>query len=190
MTEPKIEFKKVKTFQGMEGEGLNADIYINGVKCLFMRDSGDGGEVDFDIIVSKDNAVLYHRVTGLIKLVDAWIATIPDVVHPLTNDTFGRKELRIKADYESYFDDKYNEFMKAKGTAKFEKQKHLLFKTAIVFGNPATPEKFQFLNFKKPLNELPLAKLQNEVNKAKLAYCKKGVDFLNKNHLTSLGIIL
>ena len=32
MTEPKVEFKNIKTFLGMEGMGgVNAKVYINGI---------------------------------------------------------------------------------------------------------------------------------------------------------------
>jgi hypothetical protein len=187
MLEPLIEFKKVKTFTGMEGQGLNADIYINGVKCFFMRDAGDGGQTDFDKLSYRDKPNV--AVESNVQLVDAWIKTIPDTVYPLTvPHPDGRTELRIVADYESYFNQKYEDFMKAKDTLKFEKKKMEMYKTAIVLGNPATPDKYSFLNMKKPLNEFPKAWLQQAVNNAKAQYCKAGVEILNKNHISSLGI--
>ena len=33
MDKPNVQLKKVKTFIGMDGYGLNADVYINGVHC-------------------------------------------------------------------------------------------------------------------------------------------------------------
>lgn len=186
MLEPLIEFKKVKTFQGMEGEGMNADIYINGVKCFFMRDAGDGGMIDFDKYSYRDKPNV--AVESNVQLVDQWIAIIPDDVTPLINDPYGRKELRIKMDYELYFSEKYNQFMKAKDTLKFEKKKMELYKTCVVFGDPDKPQQYSFLNMKKPLNQFPLAWLQLQVDNAKAKYIKGNVQFLNKNHLESIGI--
>jgi hypothetical protein len=187
MKEPKIEFKKVKTFIGMEGEGMNADVYINGVKCFFMRDGGDGGMIDFDKYSYRDKP--NAEVEANVQLVDAWIAQIPDEIYPLTHPTpDGRMQLVIKADYELYFAEKYNEFLKAKDALKFEKKKMAMYKTAIVLGDPATPDKYSFLNLKKELNQFPKAWLQQAVDNAKAKYCKGNVQILNKNHISSLGI--
>jgi hypothetical protein len=189
MLEPLIEFKKVKTFQGMEGEGLNADIYINGVKCFFMRDAGNGGMIDFDKYSYRDKPNV--AVESNVQLVDAWIAQIPDVHYPLNRKPTvedPRTELVIKADYETYFNQKYEDFMKAKDTLKFEKKKMELYKTCVVFGDPDKPQQYSFLNMKKPLNQFPLAWLQLQVDNAKAKYIKGNVQFLNKNHLESIGI--
>ena len=39
-----VTLKKVKTFDGREGIGLNADVYVNGVKCFAYIDDASGGE--------------------------------------------------------------------------------------------------------------------------------------------------
>lgn len=188
MNEPKIEFKKVKTFQGMEGFGMNADIYINDVKCFFMRDAGDGGMVDFNRYDTRIN--INPDIESNVQLVNAWIATLPDIVTPLkTPHPDGRTELRLKMDYELYFGGKFSEFINGKEQAKFEKKKQILFKTAIVFGNPETPEKYSFLDFKKPLSSFPKTRLQQAVLSAKIKYCKGNVQILNKTELAEIGII-
>jgi hypothetical protein len=191
MLEPHIEFKKIKTFRGMEGEGMNADIYINGVKCFFMRDDGNGGMTDFDRYDNRMQPSI--AIESNVQLVDAWIKTIPDTIIPLKRKPTiedPRTELVIKADYESYFNQKYEDFIKAKDRAKFEKKKMAMYKTAIVFGDPATPENYSFLNMGKPLNQLPKAWLQQAVNNAKAHYINGNVQFLNKNHLEFIGIKL
>jgi len=191
MLEPLIEFKRIKTFQGMEGEGLNADIYINGVKCFFMCDAGDGGMIDFDKLSYRDKPNV--AVESNVQLVDAWIKTIPNTIIPLQRKPTiedPRTELVIEADYETYFNQKYEEYMRAKDTAKFEKKKMAMYQTCIVLGNPATPEQYSFLNYKRKLNEFPKVWLQQEVNKAKAKYCTGNVQILNKNHIASLGITI
>lgn len=40
-----LELKGVKTFMGMEGYGLNANLYLNGKKVAFVLDEGNGGEL-------------------------------------------------------------------------------------------------------------------------------------------------
>lgn len=39
-----VTLKKVKTFTGREGIGLNADVCVNGVKCFAYIDDASGGE--------------------------------------------------------------------------------------------------------------------------------------------------
>jgi hypothetical protein len=39
-----VTLKKVKTFDGREGIGLNADVYVNGEKCFYFLDDASGGE--------------------------------------------------------------------------------------------------------------------------------------------------
>lgn len=38
-----VTLKKVKTFDGREGIGLNAEVYVNGEKCFYYIDQADGG---------------------------------------------------------------------------------------------------------------------------------------------------
>ena len=45
MKEPKVTLKKIKTFLGIEGYGVNADVYITGKIACTEIDSGDGGEM-------------------------------------------------------------------------------------------------------------------------------------------------
>jgi len=185
MLEPLIEFKKVKTFQGMEGEGLNADIYINGVKCFFMRDDGNGGMVDFDRYDNRKNPSI--AIETNVQLVDAFIATIPDTVYPLSvPHADGRTELRIKADYESYFNQKYEDFINAKNLAKFNKGMTKKMETCIVLGIP-NGNGYSSYNFEKPLSQFSKTFLQTQVNIIKMRNCKEGVQILNTN-LEELGI--
>lgn len=49
----KIELKNVKTFRGMEGYGLNATVYVNGIKCCFVIDEGNGGCFRYEVFDKK-----------------------------------------------------------------------------------------------------------------------------------------
>ncbi len=42
-----LELKNIKTFQGMEGSGYNATLYLNGKRVAFVIDEGCGGSPHF-----------------------------------------------------------------------------------------------------------------------------------------------
>ena len=44
---PRLALSGIKTFTGMEGQGLNADLYFDGKKVAFVLDEGCGGEMLF-----------------------------------------------------------------------------------------------------------------------------------------------
>lgn len=186
MLEPLIEFKAVKTFQGMEGEGMNADVYVNGVKCFAMCNGGDGGCTDINKLSYRDKPNI--AVETNVQLVEAWIATIPDDVTPLTNDKFGRKELRIKADLESYLDDKYFDYLTAKDLKKFEAKKKKLMETSFIVGVP-NANVYNSFSIKKPLSTMPKPWLQLQYDNLKKKHCVGNVQILNTN-LEQLGVNL
>ena len=45
-----FSLKKIKTFRGHDGQGLNADIYYKGTLVAYYTDLADGGEPDIDFI--------------------------------------------------------------------------------------------------------------------------------------------
>ena len=54
---------KIKTFLGMEGEGLNATICMDGVPICFVLDDAHGGEVEYCYRNPKQNAASYNATT-------------------------------------------------------------------------------------------------------------------------------
>lgn len=50
MKEIKCELKNVKFHQGHEGYGVNADLWINNVKCVHVLDDGNGGCLHIDVL--------------------------------------------------------------------------------------------------------------------------------------------
>ena len=75
MKKPNVQLKNVKTFRGMEGIGINADLYINGVKCLFVIDDANGGGMTYEENIRHKDPEL---VKANIKLMDNYIATLPE----------------------------------------------------------------------------------------------------------------
>lgn len=172
MNKPKVKLKNVKTFRGMEGIGINANVWINGVKCMFVYDGGDGGEMQFDENIAHENPYL---ITKNIKLLDDYIAQLPPI--EINNTT-------IKADLSSFIDELLAEQEKKKNEAKIIK----LFKDSIVFGVPNSGS-YSYLKQKVPLSEFPVAKLQQAVMSIKTKYCTKGEEILNTN-LSALGVTI
>ena len=180
MIAPKIAFKKVKTFQGMEGYGLNCDLYINGVKCLFVLDEGNGGEMNYTTYEHQAKTEAEKRkIKDLIQQLNDYIKTLPDVKSDLGDKTF-----TYKPDLDWFVNDLLEKQEIEKNMAKLKK----LFTTAIVFGVP-NGDKYSYIDYKKPLESFSKQTLQSAIANIKFKYCKDGVQILNTN-LNSLGITL
>lgn len=171
MKEPKIDFKNVKTFQGMEGVGINADLYINGVKCYFIYDSGDGGELNFQDIIKGDiTKIQFNKM-----LLDEYIKSLPK-----KKWNIGGKEKFYPVTLEDYINDKIVEWDEQKRKKAFKKKTQKLFNTCIVFGVPDSGT-YQYLNYKKPLSSFPKPFLENQIENVQKKYCNGDVQILNTN---------
>ena len=182
MAELRFELKKIKLFQGMEGYGLNADLYINGVKCLFIRDAGDGGEIDYDSYArDAKNTVMRDRIVSLIAAMDAHIKTLP-----AETSTCGNKTFTIKVDRDIFINDLLVAQDKARLKAKNEKKMNALYTHALVIGKP-NDNKYRYIDLKRPLFEVPQMLLQSYADKLKRECATTGEVFLNTN-LATLSI--
>jgi hypothetical protein len=177
MKAPKVELKNIKTFQGHDGTGLNADVWINGINCMHVYDGAYGGE--FDYTENLYNNPKAAEVKANIKLLDDYIANLPE--KPFTH---GNTTLSIKVNRDIFIDDILAEKEKQKAIKKMQK----LFQTAIVFGIP-NGNSYQYVNFKRPLSDIPLSILKTKIIQIKLTYCKKGIVILNTN-LSALNVQL
>lgn len=185
MEKPNVVLKKVKTnFQGHEGYGLNAEVFINGVYCMFAIDHGDGGCIDFQYNFKmgsdKHNAMIKERI----KLLEDYIATLPDIVSDFTNDD--GSPFTYKQNLESYINQLVDDIQNAKEKIKFEKKIVKLFETAIVIGIP-DGDKRQFYRQERPLSAIRTDILQSYVNNIAKTKCVGNVQILNTN-LKALGI--
>ncbi|MFA5420249.1 MAG: hypothetical protein WC341_17480, partial [Bacteroidales bacterium] len=173
-----------KTFRGMEGYGLNADLYINGVKCYFVIDEGNGGCFNYQSTAYGNPKA--DVVKANIDLLEKYIDSLPEEPLMIGNDVIKDEKgnpRTVKKDLDVIIDELYNEMEKEKAKKKMQK----LFTTAIVFGVPDA-DSYRYLNYKRPLKEFPVVVLQGGVNKAK-AQLKAGEVILNDN-LESLGVVL
>jgi hypothetical protein len=61
----RITLKKVKTFKGMDGIGINADVYFDGKKVAEALDEGCGGELYIQWLDPKMESVVAAYITSL-----------------------------------------------------------------------------------------------------------------------------
>jgi len=177
MRKPKFQLKNVKYHQGMEGQGVNADIFINGKKCLHVRDDGNGGCFDYRSERNIDTGI-NDTIQFNIKLMDDYIDSVAPKEYKFSDNV-----RYLKYDRDMLFDDLLNEHEESKTEKKINK----LCNTAIVFGNKHA---YGYLDFKKPLNIVPKNLLTKHVEEIKEKYCTSGeMKILNKN-LTMFGITL
>jgi hypothetical protein len=171
MEKPRVEIKKVKTFRGMEGYGLNADIHINGVKCMFVIDEGNGGEFRYE---TNRDPKKQHIIDENIRILEDYIKSLP-----AKKMKMGDSEFEIDMDMDIYIDDVLMEQETMKRLNKLQKN-------SIVFGRKEN-DAWNVLKYNVRLTEVPHAMLQKKVDEIKSQHCKDGVTILNTN-LAILGI--
>ena len=179
MVEPKVVLKNVKMFQGHDGTGLNADVWINGINCMHVFDGAYGGE--FEYTENLYNNPKAEQVKKNIALLNEYVNQLPEFDH----DFNGRKT-KLKMDLDMYIDEILVKQENEKKMKKFEKQKLKRMETCILIGKP-DEVKYEFFDVKRPLSELPKDKFQTQLNRLVLTHCKNGVQVLNTN-LEQLGV--
>jgi hypothetical protein len=100
MATDKFEVTRIKTFNGREGQGLNATITKNGKAICFVMDDASGGEVDYDYSNPLQNAASFKATTR--EMADAaerdltafcknWYETSPDAQESRDQDAEMKK---------------------------------------------------------------------------------------------------
>jgi hypothetical protein len=170
-----IELKNVKTFTGHEGIGLNADVYVDGVKTFFMLDDASGGETDHQII----NRDQYEKLK-------AYADAQPEYQLEFDGQKMEKegKPWMCKVTIDDLFNKAYEKLEQVKLLKKLEKQTL----TKLIWGNADYKGSYTEINFKQPLTQVAPATLQKYVDDVK-AKLKPGQIFWNKN-LESLSIKL
>lgn len=139
-----VTLKNVHTFQGLEGYGLNADVYVNGVKTLHFHDSGDGGG-------GWPNGIFNN---GLYELLEAEIKKHPKIAYDYGENFKGEMDYCL----ETLVDEICTELERAKANKKIAK----LCETAIVWGVP-DGDSYRYINYKRNLNTIPKDILAREI---------------------------
>jgi hypothetical protein len=164
----KITLKNVKTFQGREGSGLNADIYLDGVKIAHVHDQGNGGEYFYDVF-DRDK---YKALTD-------HLATLPDHIYPASE---GSESFSVKMDLGILVDQAFEEFQKE----KFKKGMEKKMVNNIVLGVPGA-DTYACVKLKFKAAQYPKEQLQKIVDSVKEKHLMGREQILNTN-LEYLGV--
>lgn len=80
MEKPNVDLKEILFFRGRQGFGLNAEVWIDGIYCMFVIDEANGGcfnyQYQFKIGADNYNKMIKEKIKSLQDYVDA----LPDVV--------------------------------------------------------------------------------------------------------------
>lgn len=185
MKEPKVEVKSVRFHEGHEGQGVNADVYINGVKTYHVLDDGNGGCLMINLLAygSKNPELVKAMATELHDYIESLPEKPLDFGHGVIKDDQGNVRM-----YKISLEDYINELLYAYERKKEQKKIEKLMQTALLFGIP-NGGSYRYYQFKKPLSEIPVQHLQTRLNVLVMENCKKGIQVLNTN-LKELGLVI
>lgn len=172
MKKPKVVLKNIVTFRGIEGIGVNADVYINDVKCMFMIDAADGSPYDYDIY-----DMVSTKVQKNIKLLEEYIKTLPPHEYKLNG-----KQVLIEMDMDMFL----NEIIIKQEQEKERRKIERMYKNYIIFGIEGA-DKYKRMKLPKPVAECPPVYLQSIVRTIKTKHCTNGETIWNTN-LKALGV--
>ncbi len=189
----RVTLKNIKFHQGMEGTGLNADIYIDSKKVAHVLDEAYGGCFNYQLhggldekeSGSYEDSPERKRHKKLFKEFEDYIETLPR--RPLNIKDKDGKEMTYKPDMDTVIDDIINELENKKMEKKMKKN----MEKAIVFGK-RNGKGYRMIGYKKPLlqivrNPLGLVAVEDLIKKIKNEKLKEGEEILNDN-LEELGI--
>ena len=164
----KIELKNVKFSEAMSEEtnAFTANLYINGKKVGYCKNTGQGGCTDY-------YGIEKHR-SDIIVEAEAYCKTLPKVKF---HDTEWEQSL------EGVIDQLLEDWLDVKETKKFERS----MKTGILVGVPNEMSHKKFAWKGKTLSDIPVDQLQMTVDSIKKKHCTGGAVILNTN-LEALGV--
>lgn len=177
MRKPNVQLKKLSFFEGHDGYGMNADIWIDGVKCMHVHDAAFGGCYDYYDYRDDKNSEKDAKIKQLIQELNDYIKSLPEREAELSGNKF-----KFKPDLDTFINDLAVAEQEKKEQKRFEK----IMQQAILIGVPNASRFMQF-KFKMPLNKIPTPLLQGHVNQIKKEHCTEGKVILNTN-LEALGI--
>lgn len=161
MDTPQIELKKIKTFKGMEGTGLNAEVWVDGVRTAYVIDDASGS-IEFDFTVY--NRPMFERLQAYVKSL------------PPREISLDYKTMWLAPTLETVIDEALHKQEMAKELKKIEKK----FANHIIWGKKIFDGRYTQVKFKIPLAQLPTLSLQMLVDKYK-SQLKEDEQFYNTN---------
>lgn len=167
----KIELKNVKFMESMSEETncFSADIFVNGKKVGYAKNTGQGGPTDYRHYLDEKNSN-----KEVLEKAEKYCQTLP----PINYGSF-----TLDSNLENVIDNLFEDWLKEQEVKKMEKR----FKTGIAVGVPGAAS-YSYYDFKRSLETFPKDKLQAYVFQIK-AKLKKDEKILNTN-LEKLGLQL
>ncbi len=167
MKAPKVQLKNVETFEGHDGIGLNADVWIDGVKCMHVHDGAYGGQMEYHNFTYNNPKA--EQVKSLIKKFEDYIKTLPP-----TTFIAGGKTHSLPMDMDLFITELQE---------RMEMEKKM--KRGILVGVPNASQ-YSIYKFKMPLAKIPQGQLRASVLRIQ-NQLEKGEVILNTN-LEALGV--
>jgi len=161
----KIELKNVHFSEHLSEEtnAFTADVYVNGLKCGYAKNDGQGGCTYIGAYLTPDSRSIMDKAEN-------YCLTLPDINIGSETDPF-----MVKSNMETVVDNLFELWLKKKDETKMKKFDLTHVRWGVPKGNTYTS-----VNFKKPINTIPHTVLQGYLNTWKLTF-KTGEVFLNTN---------
>ena len=147
-----IELKKVKTFRGHEGHGLNAEVWVDGVKTAYVVDDASGS-ICYDFTV-------YDKVKY--KELEEYVDSLPHEPLIIDGKPFERDGKVVM--HEPRLEDVIDEAFTKIKTDKARKQLEKKFVNHLVWGNKKFDGNYTYVKYPRPLSEYSTAALQKAVD--------------------------
>lgn len=165
----KIELKSIKFSEAMSEEtnAFTANLYVNGKKVGYCKNTGQGGCTDYNSNTPEDRKAIAEAET--------YCKALPKTKW---------NDIEFKQSLESVIDGLLEDWLKAKEQKKMIKY----MQTGLVVGVPDA-NSYSYTNYKRPLSTIPKQQLQSIVTNLQAKHCTGGVVILNTN-LEALGITI
>ena len=172
----KIELKSIQFSDAMSEEtyAFTANLYINGKKVGYCKNTGQGGCTDFYVDSDMRNKSISEMNRKAINEAEAYCNALPKTKY---------KNMEFPQSLESVIDDQLENWLKAKDVKKFENK----MKKCVLVGSPdVNRASYSYYNFKVALSTIPTKQLQASIERIK-SKLENGNVILNTN-LTALGV--
>lgn len=116
---PRLAIAAVKQFEGTDGYGLNADLFLDGKRVAFLLDEGSGGEFMTRYTARETEKVVDDYINSL---------NLPAKIVPLAEGETDGKQITLEQDLESLVNETCDQMAN-------EKRYKRLLKTSVIWRN-------------------------------------------------------
>lgn len=155
----KLELKNVKFYESMSEETncFEADLFINGKKIAYVKNSGQGGSTDYHVLdFMKNNNVLREA--------EQFCLSLPkEKIEGMMSD------FEFQPSLESRIDDLFEAWLKVKADKKFEKQ----MEKGILYGKNKMFS-YHIVSWNLPIKAMLMTDKGKEIIRNKILQIKQG----------------